>query len=57
MKKSSASGQPNLKMVNPGAAAIDIGLTMHRAAVNPDSDDMPVRAFGTFTQDLNDLAE
>ena len=57
MKKSSARGQPDLKMVNPGAAAIDIGSTMHMAAVNPDSDDMPVRAFGTFTQDLNDLAE
>ena len=43
-------------MVNPGAAAIDIGSTMHMAAVNPDADDMPVRAFGTFTQDLHDLA-
>jgi hypothetical protein len=27
------------------------------AAVNPDSDDMPARAFGTFTQDLHDLAD
>ncbi|MEQ8931909.1 MAG: transposase [Silicimonas sp.] len=29
---------------------------MHMAAINPDASDMPVRAFGTFTQDLNDLA-
>jgi hypothetical protein len=32
--------QPGLKMVNPGAAAIDIGSTMHMAAVNPDRDEM-----------------
>jgi len=29
---------------------------MHMAAVNPESDDMPIRAFGTFTHDLHDLA-
>jgi transposase len=44
-------------MVNPAAAAIDIGSTMHMAAVNPDACDSPVRAFGTFTQDLHDLAD
>jgi transposase len=49
-------GHPDLKLVNPRAAAIDIGSTMHMAAVNPDCDDMPVRAFGTFTRDLHDLA-
>ena len=43
--------------MNPGAAAIDIGSTMHMAAVSPDSDDMPIRAFGTFTHDLHDLAD
>jgi len=57
MMKTTTDDQPALKMVNPGAAAIDIGSTMHMAAVNPDSDDMPVRAFGTFTQNLHDLAE
>jgi transposase len=30
---------------------------MHMAAVNPDACDTPVRAFGTFTQDLHDLAD
>ena len=44
-------------MVNPNAAAIDIGSTMHMAAVNPSICDMPVRGFGTFTQDLHDLAD
>lgn len=56
MTKTATDNQPGLEMVNPAAAAIDIGSTMHMAAVNPDSDDMPVRAFGTFTQDLHDLA-
>lgn len=48
---------PELKMVNPRAAAIDIGSTMHMAAVNPAACDLPVRAFGTFTHDLHDLAD
>lgn len=47
----------DLKMVNPRAAAIDIGSTMHMAAVNPNACDTPVRAFGTFTHDLHDLAD
>jgi transposase len=45
-----------LSMVNPRAAAIDIGSTMHMAAINPNADDNPVRAFGTFTGDLHDMA-
>lgn len=57
MTKSATGGHPDLKMVNPAAAAIDIGSTMHMATVNPDACDMPVRAFGTFTQDLHDLAD
>ena len=43
---------------HPGAAAIDIGATMHVAAVDPDQDpDQPVRSFGTFTGDLHRLAD
>ena len=58
MTKRKTGGHPDLKMVNPQAAAIDIGSTMHMAAVNPDADIiMPVRAFGTITQDLHDLAD
>ncbi|MGR3564436.1 MAG: IS110 family transposase [Heliomarina sp.] len=48
---------PDLKLVDPNAAAIDIGSTMHTAAVNPSSCDMSVSAFGTFTQDLHALAD
>ncbi|MDO5703563.1 MAG: IS110 family transposase [Paracoccus sp. (in: a-proteobacteria)] len=48
---------PDLKLVNPKAAAIDIGSTMHMAAVNPEASDTPVRPFGTFTQDLHDMAD
>ena len=46
-----------IETVNIGAAAVDIGSREHMAAVNPDVTDVPVRAFGTFTQDLHDLAE
>ena len=57
MAKLVTGDHPELKMVNPRAAAIDIGSIMHMAAVNPDACDTPVRAFGTFTQDLHDLAD
>jgi transposase len=57
MTKIATGGHPDLKMVNPAAAAIDIGSTMHMAAVNPEACETPVRAFGTFTQDLHDLAD
>jgi hypothetical protein len=57
MSKPRSTSTQNLTLVNPGAAAIDIGSTMHMAAVNPDNDEMPIRAFGTFTRDLHDLAD
>lgn len=57
MKKVKTGSQLDMKLVNPGAAAIDIGSTMHMAAVNPENSDTPVRAFGTFTGDLHDLAD
>ncbi len=57
MPKPTTGDHPDLKMVNPNAAAIDIRSTMHMAAVNPSTCDMPVRAFGTFTQDLHALAD
>ena len=56
MPKPKSNSPQNLTRTNPGAAAIDIGSTMHMAAVNPDSSDAPIRAFGTFTHDLHDLA-
>src|SRR5437762_4619113 len=57
MPKTTTGDRPELKPVNFGAAAIDIGSKMHMAAVNPACTDMPVRTFGTFTQELHDLAE
>src|SRR5208282_4120227 len=42
---------------HPHAAAIDIGSRMHVAAVPPDRDSEPVRAFGTCTGDLQQLAD
>lgn len=56
MPKTSSSTLRTLASMNPGAAGMDIGSTMHMAAVNPDNDDMPIRALGTFTHDLHDLA-
>ena len=47
---------PTIETVNVGAAAVDIGSREHMAAVNPDVTDAPVRAFGTFTHDLHNLA-
>lgn len=39
------------------AATIDIGATVHVAAIGPDRDPEPVRSFGTFTGDLHRLAD
>jgi len=57
MPKTKTGNRPELKPVNLGAAAIDIGSKMHMAAVNPAYADIPVRMFGTFTSDLHDLAD
>ena len=43
--------------VHPNAAAIDVGATMHVAAVGPGHDAEPVRTFKTFTEDLHRLAD
>lgn len=46
-----------MPMVHANAAAIDIGATMHMAAVGADRTPEPVRNFGTFTADLCRLAD
>ncbi len=43
--------------VHPNAAAIDVGATMHMAAVRADGTLEPVRSFGTFTADLHRLVD
>ena len=47
----------DISPTHPDAAAIDIGATMHVAAVGPDRDAEPVRSFGTFTGDLQRMAD
>ena len=51
MKRDKPSGvrPSDLTMVHADAAAIDIGATMHVAAVGADHSAEPVRSFGTFT--------
>ena len=48
---------PELPVLNPTAAGIDIGATEIYVAVHPDRDPDPVRAFATFTEDLHRLAD
>src|SRR4051812_48293468 len=43
--------------VHSHAVAVDIGATLHVAAVSPRCDPEPVRSFGTFTTDLHRLAD
>src|ERR1700692_2884603 len=54
-KRSRSRG--DLSPIHPAAAAIDIGATIHVAAVGPDRDNEPVRTFRTFTDDLHRLAD
>ncbi len=49
--------RPALPPVHAHAAAIDIGATVHVAAVGPNHDPEPVRTFGTFTNDLHRMAD
>jgi hypothetical protein len=44
-------------MIHPNAAAIDVGATLHMAAVRADRATEPVRSFGTFTTDLHRLVD
>src|ERR1700758_891134 len=55
--KSKNKGRGPMSVVHPNAAAIDVGATMHVAAVNADCTPEPVRSFGTFTTDLYRLVD
>jgi len=44
-KKSKSKVDHTMPMVHPNAAAIDVGATMHMAAVGPDRVLEPVRSF------------
>jgi transposase len=46
-----------LRVLHPDAAGIDVGSNQHWVAVPSDRDAKSVRAFGTFTSDLQQLAD
>ncbi len=46
-----------LEMLHPHAAGIDIGATQHFVAVPAEADETPVRSFGTYTADLEAIAD
>ncbi len=52
-----ATAVPTLRRHNAAAAGLDIGATEIWACVPTDRDPQPVRAFGTFTPDLQALAD
>ena len=45
-----------MAVVNPNAAGIDVGDTIHAVAVPKDRDEQPVRSFGTMSCDLQEIA-
>src|SRR5271154_573730 len=56
-KQSKSKMDRTMPTVHPNAAAIDVGATMHMAAVRADGAREPVRSFGTFTADLHRLVD
>ena len=56
-ERSKPKNDRKMPMVHPNAAAIDVGATMHMAAVRADRTPEPVRSFGTFTTDLHRLVD
>src|SRR4030088_1500899 len=56
-KRSKPKIDRTMPMVHPNAAAVDVGATMHMAAVRADRTPEPVRSFGTFTTDLHRLVD
>src|SRR5271167_1580778 len=56
-KRSKSRVDRTLPMMHPNAAAIDVGATIHMAAVRADRAPEPVRSFGTFTADLHRLVD
>lgn len=49
--------QQRLEIVHRNCAGIDLGSKSHYVAVDPSSTDQPVRCFGTFTDELEAMAQ
>jgi len=56
MKNERSLTQGDFQLVHPNAAGIDVASEMHFVAVPAGRDQQPVRKFGSFTQDLHELA-
>jgi len=56
-RKRKSKAKLELPVLNPDAAGIDVGATEMYVAVPPGRDPESVRSFGTFTEDLNALAD
>ena len=56
-KSEGATSGASITVVHAYAAAIDIGAKFHVVAVGPERDPEPVRSFGSFTQELHQLAQ
>ena len=54
-KAASKAKAISLTVIRPDTAEVDIGAMEMFVAVSPDRDAEPVRSFGTFTDDLNQL--
>jgi transposase len=55
-QKAKDAGFIPMAVVNPHAAGIDVGDTLHAVAVPVDRDEQPVRSFGTMSADLEEIA-
>jgi transposase len=51
------SAEPGFEIVNPHGAGIDIGNESHYVAVPPGRDEQPIREFGSWTADLERMAQ
>lgn len=57
LRQNQAKAMSALSVINPHAAGIDIGDTMHAVAVPPGVSEEPVRIFGTMTCDMVAIAD
>jgi transposase len=55
-KKANQPGSLSMRIVHPDAAGIDISATGHAVAIPPGRDEICVREFGAFTEDLYAIA-
>jgi len=57
IKKKGKASKSMLPVLHPDAAGVDIGAEEIFVAVPADRASEPVRSFGSFTRDLNELAD